>query len=137
MISQPSLGIILREQRDHSKQTLRAVSRRAKISHSHLEKIESGKVEPTVATLLRLLEASDAPNNLVLEIFGVTDSTKFNDDRLAKAMVAQMFMEAGIAFEEPPPRKGNVDFILHLGPGRFVLIEVKASPYKTAIKTQS
>jgi transcriptional regulator with XRE-family HTH domain len=134
MICQPYLGNLLREQRVHSKQTLRAVSRNAKISHSHLEKIETGKVEPSTATLLRLLDASHAPNDLVLEIFGVTVRDKPIDDQLAKSILSKVFIEAGLAFESPTPGRNRPDFILHLGTGRVVFVEVKNSPRELASK---
>lgn len=127
----------MREQRVRSKQTLRAVSRKARISHSHLEKIETGKVEPSVATLLRLLDASQAPSELVSEIFGAAVPDKPSNDQLAKSIVSKIFTEAGIAFEAPPPGKNSPDIVLNLGLGRYVFVECKNSSAEPPVKRAS
>lgn len=136
MITQSKLGNLLREHRVQRRQSLRAVSERAKISHSHLEKIETGKVKPTLVTLLRLLDANEVPD-LVWEVFGVTVADKINNDKLEKAIVSQILIEAGVDFEMPPPLKGNPDFILKLGPGRIIKLEVKSSTSKTKTEAES
>jgi transcriptional regulator with XRE-family HTH domain len=136
MISQPSIGIILHEQRAQSEQTLRAVSRRAKISHSHLQKIESGKIRPTLSTLLRLLEACDAQKNLLMKIFDVPESIEKKNDHLAKAMVALIFTEADVNFDTPTPQKDSPDFTLDLGQGLYVVVDVKSCFWKAGIKTR-
>lgn len=130
MLAQPQLGTLLREQRLRTGQTLRHAARKSSIVHSHLEKIESGTVEPTVATLLRVLEAIQTPMEMSDKVFGVVECSKLAGDKIAMTIVERVLTESGVKFRRPTGRKLAADFMIDIGSGREIALQVKFSGSK-------
>jgi transcriptional regulator with XRE-family HTH domain len=130
MLTQPQLGTLLRDQRLRIGQTLRHAARNSSIAHSHLEKIETGSVEPTVATLLRILDAIQTPSEMSDKIFDVVECSRLAGDKMAMTIFERVLTESGVKFRRPTERNPAADFMIDIGRGREIAIQVKFSEAK-------
>jgi len=126
MIQADDVGSRLRELRSRQRLSLRALSKKAGVAVSFLSKIESGKSSPTLATLLKLLEALDTrvpaffaspaqPPNLVLvtkhaDMKVLDDGDKFWRQLFPDVPDVKLVM----SYEEYRPRTKHVEVERHL-----------------------
>jgi transcriptional regulator with XRE-family HTH domain len=75
MTSQEDVGYRIRELRQSRKLSLRALAQKSGVAVSFLSKIEAGRSSPTLATLLKILEALDtsAPEFFAIAAAGDDD----------------------------------------------------------------
>jgi transcriptional regulator with XRE-family HTH domain len=127
MITQPKLGQILAKQRRSASIGLREAARIAEVSHSHLDKIEKGEVVPSANTLLKIIDATSGTDSLLAGVFEVSQVGKCQYAKLAEAIVAQVFLEAGFVIRQPRAERNTPDIRVELPGGGLIEIEVHAS----------
>lgn len=126
MLSPETVGRRIRELRQREKLSLRALGQKSGVAVSFLSKVESGKGSPTLATLLKLLDALDTSAPEFFAVGGAekdkvivqrrADMQELDDgDKLWRCLFPNhRAIKAVMSYEEYRPGTRNVEQERHL-----------------------
>ena len=138
MMTQPRLGKFLKDKRESVALGLRECARTAEVRHSHLGLIESGKVTPSVPTVLKLagaIRGAGSSMSILQEIFELAPPTSnasssssalsLLHSELAEIILCKTLEEAGLDVRSCNSATAGPDFFVDVAEDCIIAVEVK------------
>ena len=138
MMTQPRIGKFLKDKRERVSLGLRECARTAEVRHSHLGLIESGKVTPSVPTILKLagaIRGAGSSMSILQEIFELaqpslsdpssSSALSLLHSELAEIILSKTLEEAGLKIRSCNSATAGPDFFVDVADDCIIGVEVK------------